>query len=312
MSRPARRVLITGASAGIGRALAMVLADRGDRLALVARRADRLEAIVDGLRARGVGAHAIPADLAEDDGPRRAVEAAVARLGGLDVAVNNAGIGLPRFFGESDPSAIAEQIAVNFRAPILVARHALPHLLASKGILINVGSAVTTLANPALGVYGATKAGLANFNDALRREVRHRGVRVCLVEPGPVETEFFDAVTARATDDRKVLGASPPTDRLYNPVRDRPPKLWAITESDAARRIARLIDRPRPLLAFPRRMVWPWRIFGGFLRAAPAVSDRAISAMVVRIEREEARRRSVVGSDPPRDVTLPRDGPAEG
>ena len=212
------------------------------------------------------------------------VEAAVGHFGGLDVVVNNAGIGLPRFFGESDPAAIAEQVAVNFRAPILVARFALPHLLTSSGILINVGSAITTLANPALGVYGATKAGLANFTDALRREVRHKGVRVCLVEPGPVETDFFAAVQARATDGRKVLGASPPSDRIYNPVRDRPPKLWAINRG----------RRPPARIAPPDRPPPPTLI-------VPEADDLALAV----------RRRSLSGTPPPVGLGDLRDGGAD-
>lgn len=284
-----RRILLTGASAGLGRALAVVLAGRGDRLALVARRAGRLEELAGTLRERSPRAevHVIPADLAGPDAPRRVVEEAVGRLGGLDVLINNAGLGLPRFFGESEPGALAEQIAVNLAAPLLLTRHALPMLRESRGMVINIGSAITATANPALGLYGTTKAALAYFNDSLRREVRHQGVRVCLVEPGPVETEFFAAVQSRARDGAKALGASPRTDWLYNPLRDRPPAFLAIEPGDAARRIARLIDRPRRRLSFPRRTLWPWRLTGAFCRAFPGLADLAISGMVVRIDREK-------------------------
>jgi short-subunit dehydrogenase len=282
-------VLITGASAGLGRAVAEELAARGDRLVMVARRADRLEELAASLRARGGEAHAVADDLSDPGAPARVVEAAVERLGGLDVLVNNAGIGLPRLFGESEVEELGEQVAVNLAAPILLARLALPHLIASRGLIVNVGSAISVLANPALGVYGTTKAGLAYFTDSLRREVRHKGVRVSLVEPGPVETEFFAAVTARVRDGAKALGASPPSDPLYNPIRDRPPRLLSTDARDAGRRIARLIDRPRRRLSFPRRTVWPWRLIGAFFRLFPGLADLAISGMVARIDRERSR-----------------------
>ncbi len=204
---------------------------RGIVWCLVARRAERLEELAARLRDRpspGAEVHVLPADLADPEAPGRLVAEAVDRLGGLDVLINNAGLGLPRFFGESEPDDLARQLAVNLIAPLLLTRHALPHLIASRGLVINIGSAISAMANPSLGAYGTTKAGLAYFTEALRREVRHKGVRVCLVEPGPVETEFFEAVQSRARDGRKALGASPPSDGLYNALRDRPPRFLAI------------------------------------------------------------------------------------
>ena len=109
--------------------------------------------------------------------------------------INNAGLGLPHLFAGSEPEQILRQLEVNLVAPMMLTRYALPYLIESRGVVINVGSSITSVANPALGAYGATKAGLAYWNDALRREVQYKGVNVCLVEPGPVKTEFFDAFT---------------------------------------------------------------------------------------------------------------------
>jgi uncharacterized protein len=279
-------VLLTGASSGIGEAVARELARHGHRIALTARRADRLERLAGELRGAGAEALVLPADLADPATPGRLVAGVLEGFGRLDVLINNAGHGLPDLFGASDPEGLREQIEVNLVAPIVLTRHALPALVASRGMVINIGSSITSMASPIFGVYGTTKAGLAYWNDALRREVRHKGVRVCLVEPGPVETDFFAAVAARAGD-RPALGVAPPPDRLYNAMRDRPPWIMTARADDAARRIVRLIDRPRRRLAFLRRMVWPWNLAGGFFRLVPGLGDLAISAMIRRIEREQ-------------------------
>jgi len=269
-------VLITGASSGIGAAVAVEAARLGHRLALTARRADRLEAVADRARALGVEVTCLPFDLGDPATPARLVEEVVGRFGGLDVLVNNAGFGLPELFGRADPEEIRRQLEVNLVAPILLARHALPHLIGRRGTILNVGSAISSIASPSLGVYGTTKAALAYWNDALRREVRHRGVSVCLVEPGPVGTEFFDA-----------LGPTPDGSG-WNPLLDRPPALFNADVTVVARRIVRLIDRPRRRLSATRRVVWPFRLVGGLFQVAPWLGDLALSEMARRYDRPGA------------------------
>jgi short-subunit dehydrogenase len=293
---PSRKtILITGASSGLGAALARELATAGHRLALVARREGLLGALADEVRALGGEALALPDDLADPDAPGRIVAAAVGHFGGLDVLVNNAGVGLPRYYSESDPEALREQVLVNFAAPVVLTRHALPHLVASRGTVINVGSAISAVANPMLGAYGATKAALSYWNDALRREVRHRGVSVCLVDLGPVDTGFFEAVRRRVEGsgrEPRPLGIDPAPDSLYNAMRDRPPALLTIPVEVAARRVARLVDHPRRRLAVPGWVVGMFRVFGALLTLAPGLTDAAVSAMIRRVEREEAARPS--------------------
>jgi uncharacterized protein len=292
MKARARTILITGASSGLGAAIARELATAGHRLALTARREDRLDALAREVRALGGDALSLPDDLADPDGPGRIVEAVVAHFGGLDALVNNAGIGLPRYYGESDPDALREQVVVNLAAPIALTRHALPHLIRARGSVINIGSAITAVANPILGAYGATKAGLAYWNDALRREVRGRGVSVSLVDLGPVATEFFEAVRrlgARGPDTGRPLGVDPAPDSVYNAMRDRPPALITTAVDIAARGIVRLLDRPRRRLALPRRVVWSFRLAGVFFGLFPGLADAAVAAMIRRVEREESR-----------------------
>ena len=287
-----RTILITGASSGLGAALARELAPRAHRLALTARREDRLHELEAEVCALGGEALAVADDLADPDAPGRIVASTIARFGGLDVLINNAGIGLPRYYADSDPEALRDQVLVNFAAPVVLTRHALPHLIESRGTVINIGSGITAVANSMLGVYGATKAALAYWNDALRRELRHRGVSVSLVDLGPVATEFFEAVRLRAGGDDspcRPLGIDPAPDGLYNPMRDRPPMCMTIPVGLAARQIGRLLDHPQRRLALPRRVVWPFRLAGGFLGLVPVLADAAISMSIRRNEREEVR-----------------------
>ena len=156
------------------------------------------------------------------------------RFGGIDVLVNNAGLGLPTLFEDAEPEQISRQLAVNLTAPLLLTRLSLPSLVARKGMIINIGSAITCVANSALGAYGATKAGLAYWNDALRRELATKGVKVCLVEPGPIKTEFMDALTSLV-----------PEGGQTHPILDNAAPWMSASAPEVARRIARLLDHPR-------------------------------------------------------------------
>ena len=261
-------VLITGASAGIGAELARVLARQGRDLVLTARRAERLEQLAEEVRPHGVDVLTVAADVADPATPGLLAEEISARFGRLDVLINNAGFGLPTLFAEAEPDDLRRQLEVNLVAPLMLTRELLPMLIARRGTIINIGSAITSVANSGLGAYGATKAGLAYWNDALRREVRHKGVKVCLVEPGPVKTEFFNALSKLA-----------PPGGEYNPLLDAP-RPWMVARVDrVAERIARLIDRPRRRLSLLRRVVWPFRLIGGLFQVWPALGDLALSSI---------------------------------
>ena len=270
-------ILITGASSGLGAAIAIEAARRGYQLALTARRADRLESVAEEARALGAVAACYPADLGDAKVPERLISEVVGRFGGLDVLVNNAGFGLPQTFARADPAQIRDQLQVNLVAPITLTRFALPSLIERRGAVLNIGSAITSVASPALGVYGTTKAGLAYWNDALRRELRHRGVTVCLIEPGPVATEFFEAVNAA------------PHERGWNPLLDRPPGFLHADASDLARRIVRLVGRPKRRLSATKRVVWPFRVVGGLFQVAPWLGDLALAEMARRFDRPSPR-----------------------
>jgi short-subunit dehydrogenase len=271
-SRSGRVVLITGASAGLGAALSreLVRSRKARALVLTARRGDRLERLAGELRTLqdSLETLTIAADLADPSTPRRLVAETIERFGGLDVLVNNAGIGLPTLFAGTQPEHLAGQISVNFTAPLMLTRLSLPSLIERRGMIINIGSAITCVPNSALGAYGATKAGLAYWNDALRRELDRKRVTVCLVEPGPIKTEFMDSVSSR------VSSGGQPAEILDNAA----PWMTADVE-DVARRVACLLDHPRRRLSVLRRFVWTFRLLGAAARLCPPLGDRIVVRM---------------------------------
>jgi len=195
-----RTVVITGASAGIGRACVRQFAEAGARVVLVARGAAELERARAEVAAIGP-ALAIAADVAAPDGPERIVSGALAGFGALHVLVNNAGRHARGSFGDLTEADLAATVDVNLRAPILLTRRALPHLIASgRGAVVNVASLAGKVPVPGSVAYSATKFGLRGFSMALADELRGTGVTVSCVSPGPVETQFIMAELDSVTD----------------------------------------------------------------------------------------------------------------
>ena len=180
--------LVTGASSGIGRAVARGLVARGGRVALVARTASALEALASELgRERAV---AFPLDVTDRAAVAALPAQVVARLGGLDVLVNNAGANHRGPVAESRLEDLAQVLDTNLMAPVLLTRASLPHL-GRGGMVVNVASLAGKVPVPDQATYSASKAGLRAFGRALDTELREAGIRVCNVNPGPVDTGFF-------------------------------------------------------------------------------------------------------------------------
>jgi len=183
-----RRALVTGASAGIGERFAHHLAGRGVELVLVARRRDRLEALRSTLPA---DVEVVAADLAHPD-DLAAVSARLAdRDRPVDLLVNNAGVGAYGPVAAQDPETVQRLLDVNVTAVVRLTRAALPQLLArGLGGVINVGSTAAYRPGPHSAVYGASKAFVRSFTEAVYEEVRGSGVHVLLLAPGFTATEF--------------------------------------------------------------------------------------------------------------------------
>lgn len=192
-----RSILLTGAGSGIGRSLAVQLADKQARLTLVGRRSGPLEEVAALVRDRGGEAEVVVADLTAPGSPVAVVDAAQSRFGGIDIVVNNVGNVRAGRLEAIDESAIVAQIALNLTAPILVTRAALPALRASgDGLVVNVSSAIALVGLPFYATYAAAKAGVANFGDALRRELFGEGVHVLNVYPGATATPMMESSDA--------------------------------------------------------------------------------------------------------------------
>ncbi|MFP5021824.1 SDR family oxidoreductase [Pseudonocardia phyllosphaerae] len=212
-----RRILVTGASSGIGAATARALAGAGAGVALVARRADELEALAGELP----GAVAVPADLTDDAAARAAVERAALELGGLDALVNAAGVfhgGPVAGDGATGPDQWRSMFALNVVALLVVTQAAAPYLAEGTApVVVNVSSMSGRRVPTAEGaVYAATKHAVHAASDGLRLELAPRGVRVSTVAPGFVRTPIADdwpdgPLRARFTERLAAVGLDPET-----------------------------------------------------------------------------------------------------
>ncbi len=185
-----RVAIITGAASGIGWAVARRAARRGFRVVLAARRADRLNMLAARIAQDGGQALPVPTDVADLAAQERLVEATLRAYGRIDVLFNNAGLPLPGPFREVSAAELRQQWDVNVTAVATLTRLALPALEQQGGVVVNVGSALTRIAMPGIGNYSPNKIAVTALSAALRRELVPHGVQVCLVEPGPVRTEF--------------------------------------------------------------------------------------------------------------------------
>ncbi len=201
-----RRILVTGAASGIGRATAELFAQEGAALALVDRHGERLEAARAACRGRAAPAVALQADVTDATQVARTVTAAAAALGGLDGVVNSAGADLLAPLGETGLEDWRRILDVNLTGPFLVCRAALPLLRAAGGgTIVNVasGAALRPLAHRT--AYCAAKAGLVMFGKALALEAAADGIRVNAVCPGIVDTPMFRASYESAPDPAAAL-----------------------------------------------------------------------------------------------------------
>ncbi|HVA29257.1 MAG TPA: SDR family NAD(P)-dependent oxidoreductase [Candidatus Baltobacteraceae bacterium] len=248
-----RSIVVTGASSGIGAALARLCVERGWKVLAVARRAERLENVR--------GATTLALDVTARDAPARIVEAALAAFGGIDVVVNNAGAARPGALLEQSDAAIDAQWQLHVAAPLRIARAALPHVRARHGGLVFLGSGLARVPAPGYGAYASAKAGIRAAAIQLRRELRADGVFVTYVDPGVVDTDFS----------------------LASGMESRP-AWWHASPDDVAARILRGISRRAH-----RVNAVGWQTAGTVLGEwFPAIADAAMASLVTPPAEPEA------------------------
>lgn len=185
-------VLITGASSGFGRETAHLFAQEGCKVALAARRLDRLQELADQIQNRGGEGIAIPVDVTKQAEIDLMIRTIMDIYGKIDILYNNAGFGSIDYLEDLDPKRdISIQVQVNLTGLMLVTQAVLPYMIAQgEGHIINMASVSAWIPAPTYSVYAATKAGVRAFTDALRREVMPYNIKVSAVYPAPSNTEF--------------------------------------------------------------------------------------------------------------------------
>jgi len=237
-----RVIVITGASSGIGQALARALAPQRPRLVLAARNAERLEQTAADCRRLGAEAEVIPTDVTDPRQCQTLIEQAVQRFGGIDVLVNNAGRAMwSRFDQMQDLRVFEDVMRVNYLGSVYCTHHALPHLKQSRGLIVAMASISGLIGAPLLTGYSASKHAVVGLFESLRIELRGSGVDVTIVAPDFVQSEILErAVDAQGRPlDRSPLDQS---------------KL--LTAEKCARKIIRGMQRRKRLVLTSERSAW--------------------------------------------------------
>jgi NADP-dependent 3-hydroxy acid dehydrogenase YdfG len=228
--------LVTGASSGIGRATAQTLAELGAIVALVARRKERLEALVNDIESGGGKAFAIASDITDRTSAEEAVRLTIESFGRLDILVNNAGVMNIGPVVENEIEDWEQMIALNQRALLYMTKAALPHLQAAAQTnirrvadIVNISSYAGRVASPNFAVYNMTKFGVNGFTEALRQELGSNHIRVGVLEPGAVKTELNDQHKGAIRAEIEAFFAS----------------IEALDAEDIADGVAYMVTRPR-------------------------------------------------------------------
>lgn len=246
MTMQPRTALITGASSGIGAAIALAFAARGHRIVLGARRVDRLEKVAAAARQLGATTHTGSLDVTDADSIDRFFAEAEDAVGAADVLINNAGCSRPAALHEYDLQWLRTEVDTNFLGPILVTRRGLRPMVAAErgGDIVFIGSDASRQPRPFQTLYGAAKAGIENLADGLARELEGTGIRVTKVRIGPTVSEFgaawdlaeFGQLVERwrkfGLRDARLLGQLMPTEAVAQAVIDvveKPPGIWVAT-----------------------------------------------------------------------------------
>lgn len=183
--------VITGASAGIGQAVARHFLAEGADMVVVARRGERLEALAEDARKAGRRCVVVTGDVREEETARQTVQQAIEQLGKIDILVNNVGMGIYKNLVDTSADDYDQMMNTNMRSTFLFTQHTVPHMVErGSGFIINISSMAGVMGFAGEAVYCATKFAQVGFTQALDRELRPRGIKVGVVCPGGVKTEF--------------------------------------------------------------------------------------------------------------------------
>lgn len=207
-----KRVILTGASSGIGWHLANQLADEGAEVVACARREDRLKRLADEIKSRGGSCTTVVGDITQKRTRQRLLETCLDNLGGLDILINNAGVGAMGRFDEADENRMREIFEVNFFAIADMIRESLPALKQGQSpIIVNISSVLGHRAAPLKSEYCASKFALHGFSDSIRAELSRDGVDLLLISPSTTDSEFFESALEDNTKKNwKRRGSMPP------------------------------------------------------------------------------------------------------
>ena len=255
-------IVITGASSGIGRALAIELAPQSPKLVLAARNRTRLDEVSAACQQLGAETLVVPTDVTVEAQCRELVERAAAHFGGVNVLVSNAGRAMwTRFDTLTDLSIMEDVMRLNYLGSVYCTFHALPHLKQSRGLIVGVASISGLIGAPLLSGYSASKHAVIGFYDSLRIELKKTGVGVTVIAPDFVQSEILELAIG---PDGRPIGESPLDQKTL------------LSAEACARRIVKAMSRRERLALTSFRS--GWARWGQLL--APKLVDRIVAASV--------------------------------
>lgn len=219
-------VIITGATSGIGKALAFEFGQRGSSVVITGRRGGELEDVAKGLKEMKVSVLAIPSDVSKEEDTVRIIDETIKQFGKIDILINNAGISMRALFEDVNMDVFKKVMDINFFGTVQCTKHALPYILQTKGSIVGISSINGKRATPARSAYSASKYAMEGFLEALRMEVMKRGVHVLSVCPGFTTSNIRNvALTADGQpqgesprDETKMMSAEETAHHIYRAI----------------------------------------------------------------------------------------------